>query len=505
LALAMIVTLEPDGSTTPNPSGLPTSFLADGTGYRVVMRFIQQGEGLISYDGLVSHHASYTAVRTAYATYDAIVIDSTLAFNSDVDIACVCSGTTLSNGRSGLFTEIEAASCELSIVDRTGLFDPRNIDTVLGPGRRVRAGTWVQVSVWFPTTGWRPMFTGLVDTWSRTINAEDQSTSDVRVSCTDFFAAVGAATFNGAVVAQLTGARANALLAGVWSTLWATTSIATGAVTLDARTLDDAGVLEQLKAGAAVEDGRVYVRPDGTLRIDDGTWRDVRPIKLVVLGIGATDFRNDLAVCTYDTIARTIANYTALLSVFLVYDDMRVCSSTGANDPLPTVCATRMTSADSSDDVVNEVVLEYQAPQAATGFVTGSMTPVVASGPTEYVARDPTSIARYGLRSIKRSDLTPNAPASVLPPLANKVMERWREGDATITSVSLNLVREVDAARYVTALFSGDVINVIDRIPEVVETTDEWNITTTEVAGCSWNITPTTFGVELILDELRAG
>ena len=165
----MIVTLEPDGRLIPNPSGAPTSWLPDGTGFRVVMRFIQAAEGLITYNGLLAGNASYNAVVTWYADYNAILSDSSLAINSDVDVACVCSGTALHNGRTGLFSEIEAGTLDLSIIDRTGLFDPRNTDTPLGPGRRVRSGTWVQVSVWLYGKGWRPMFTGLVDTWSREI------------------------------------------------------------------------------------------------------------------------------------------------------------------------------------------------------------------------------------------------------------------------------------------------------------------------------------------------
>ena len=163
--------------------------------------------------------------------------------------------------------------------------------------------------------------------------------------------------------------------------------IAPGTVSLDARTFDDAGVLDQLKAGAVVEDGRVYVARDGMLHVEDGSWRNGRTTKLVVLGVGAAQFRDALRVCTYDTIVFTIANYDAVLSAFLVYDDMRVCASTGGGAMLPTVCALRAVSADSSDDVVNEVVLEYQAPQTPTGFVQGTGTPVVSNAPVEFTAR----------------------------------------------------------------------------------------------------------------------
>ena len=114
--------------------------------------------------------------------------------------------------------------------------------------------------------------------------------------------------------------------------------------------------------------------------------------------------------------------------------------------------------------------------------------------------RDDDSIKRFGLRSLKRSDLTPNAPNPVLPNLASTFLERWRDGDATITSVGVNLVVETGAADALTALFSGDVINVVDLVP-AGSTDDEWMITTTEVAGMSWNMAPDAFDLEMTLDE----
>lgn len=499
----MIVTLHPDGTTTANPSGAPTSFLPDGTGYRVVMRFIQAAEGLITYNGIVAKHASYTNMIATHADYDALITDGNLAENNDVDIACVMSGCSLSNGREG-FGEIDSATCQLSVIDRTGTFDPRNENTALGPGRRARAGTWVQVSVWFSGIGWRAMFTGLVETWERTMDANNPGVSDVRIGCADFFTGLGAATFSGAVTAQLTGARATMLLNTTWQLAWATTSIAAGVITLDARTLDDEGVLDLLKAGAVVEDGRVFVAPSGQLRVEDASWRTTRSAKLTVLGDGANEFREGLTVCTYKNIAATVASYTALIASFLVYDDMRVCSSTGSGDTLPTVCASAMTASDSSEDVINEVALEYSAPQTPVGYVAATGEAVVAAASIEYVAIDAASIERFGKRSVKRNDLTPQDHAGVLPTLASTLVNRFKDGDAVVTNVVVNLTAEPGSARYVTELFSGDVINVVDVVPEVANMPDDYYVTLTEVMGLNWNMAPDTFDVELVLDEIRA-
>lgn len=507
----MIVTYHPDGTTSANPSGAPTAWLPDGTPFRVAMRFIQADEGLIAYNGIPNVCATYTAVVARWADYNAMLTDSALAANVDVDIACVVTGNQIRNGRSGLFTEIEAATLDLSIFDEVGLFDPRLSDTVLGPGRRVRTGTWVQVSVLL-TGGWFPMFTGMVDSWARNIDAEQPTTrdpnvpvSDVSVQCTDAFANLGASVFNGAVVQQLTSERVAMFLADAWQPVWGGQVIATGTINLDARTLDDSGILDEIKAAAAVEDGRVFIARDGTFTFQTGAWRAPRNAKLTVMGVGASDFRGQLFVCTYQRVATTTPSYTDLKAQFLVYDDMRVCSGTGAVAPLPQVCASKMAAADTADDVVNEVVLSYTSPSAPTGYVRNTRQAVVSTPPVNYRARDDASIKRYGLRSVNRSDMTPT-PHTVLNNLGTTLVKRWRGGDATITAVSVDLNAEPLGHPALFALWSGDLINVVDRVPAAAMTTntDEWMITTAEIAGMTWNLTPERVDVELVLDEISA-
>lgn len=504
----MIVTYERDGTMVPNPSGAPTAWLPDGTGYRVVFRFIQEGEGLIAYNGLPATQPNYTAVSTHYATYNAIIVDPALATNNDVDVACVVTGSQLRNGKSGSFTEVEAASCTLNILDEVGMFDPRLEDSPLGPGRRVRTGTWVQVSVHTMATGWLPMFTGLVTSWARTMQAGRAATldasmpmTDVTVNATDFFAGLGNANFDGAVVQQLTGARVSMLSDTYWSPLWGVHSIAAGTITLDARTLDNAGVLEQMKAAAAVEDGRVYVARDGTLTWETGEWRAGRTTRCTVLGIGATDFVRGEATCEYQRIAGFYASYDAVKTAYLIYDDLKTCTITGTAPPeLPRVCASHMTADDSGDDVVNEVTLTYTAPQPPTGYTATTGEAVVASGPTAYTARDELSIEVYGLQSVERGDLTPTTHASTLPNLATTLVGRWRGGNATIGGITIDLGAEPNNHAVLFGLWAGDLINVVDRKPPLGDSPDAFMLTVAEIAGMAWNFTPSRFDLALNLD-----
>lgn len=499
----MIGTLHPDGTITANPSGAPTSFLPDGSGFRVVMRFIQASEGLPTYNGLLATFATYAAVLAHYADYNTLMTDSALAINWDVDIACAMTGTAIRSGRQGLFTEIQAATVDLSVYDPHGLFDPRSVNTALGPGRRVRAGTWVQVSVWPRTgTGWVPILTGLVDTWTRNIAPEDSS--DVRVNGSDFFQALGAAGWSAnPAPAQLTGARVDSLLIYTWNSAWAPTSLTPGTVTLDSRTFDNENVLDLAKAAAAVEDGRLYVAGNGTLMFQDATWRANRHPKITFLGLGASDFESGNLPCTYNVIAALVPSYADVLSGYLTYNDLKTCTVTGSVTTIPLLCASKMAAEDSSDDVVNDVTLEYQAPQSPTGFVVGTNTKVVSNAPTLYNAQDADSIKRYGMRSLRRSDLTPQSHATVLPPLASRLVARWKEGDATITTIEVDLAAAgARAAELVTGLYSGDLVNVVDVIPG--DAVDAWTVSTAEIASMAWQCNPDHFTLTLTLDEIRS-
>lgn len=508
----MIVTYHRDGTTTANPTGAPHAWLPDGTPYRLVFRFINATEGLIGYQGIPAVVATYSQMVTRWADYNAIITDAALATNVDVDIACVVSGQNLHTGRSGLFAEIEASTLDVTVFDEVGMFDPRLTDTVFGPGRRVRSGTWVQLSLLL-AGAWFPMFTGLVDEWSREIKSDaaytiDPNTpvSDVRIKCTDGFSGLSNAAFDGDVPQELTSARTLRLITGAWQSAWGGTSIAAGTLNLDGRTLSDARVLDGVKAAAAVEDGRVFVASDGTLTWQTAAWRTTRNSKLTIMGQGAADFRGELVVCTYAKVAAGYADYNAVKAAFLVYDDMRTCTNTGTGGGLPQVCASNMTATDNADDVVNEVVLSYNAPQTSVGYVASTGDQVVANAATEYKARDDASIARYGLRTIERSDLTPVPQVPTLGNLANTFLNRWRMGDATITNVTVDLGAEPMHHEPLFRLWSGDLINVVDRVPPAAQSgeVDEWIVTQTEVAGITWNITPERLDVTLGLDEVSA-
>jgi hypothetical protein len=499
----VLVTLEPDGTVTENPTGDPTAWLPDGSGFRVVMRFIQAIEGVPTYTGLRTTYARYTDVLNAYPTYNAMQTDPALAINYDVDIACMLTGCTVRNGKSGVFTEIQAATADLSIYDPNGLFDPRSTNTVLGPGRRVRAGTWVQVIVRpVLTSSWVPMFTGLVDTWSRNIVPE--GASDVRVECSDFFTALGSAGYSGAVAQELTDARANRLITPAWQSSWGTVSLATGTVTLDARTFDNEQTIDQLKASAAVEDGRVFVAPNGTFTFQTATWRQGRNAEVTFLGLGASEFLPSMLACTYNRVATFIPNYGVVLHDFLTYNDLLTCNAAMITTRVPTVCASKMSAEDSADDVVNDVSLEYSAPQTPIGYTAKTNVAVNPNAPIVYRAQDTASQMRYGIRSIRRGDLTPLAHATVLPPLAQRWVTRWKDGDATITAVEVDIAAEGgNTARVLTSVFAGDLVNVVDLVPGP-NATDAWAVSSAEIAGASWNINPERFTVAFTLDELRA-
>jgi len=497
------MTLEPDGTTRLNPSGAPTSFLPDGSGLQIVMRFIQSAEGIPTYAGLVSHFATYSAVLAAYPSYADIQTDANLAIDYDIDIACMVTGCSVRNGRNGLFADLQAASCEVSVYDPHGLFDPRSIDTILGPGRRVRAGTWVRVSVMpHGTSAWVAMFTGLVDTWDRNITPEDAT--DVRVACSDFFEGIAAAAYTGTTVVQLTGARVNALLALAWQSAWGITSVAAGTVNLDARTIDHEVTLDLIKAAAAVEDGRAFIAPDGTFMFQDGTWGGNRHPVVTFLGAGADVFETTLHDCNYGYIAAFVPSYAEVLNDYLVYADLATCAPTGAGGAtVPTVCTSKMVASDSGDDVVNDVTLEYTAPAPPVGFVAKTNTKVNASAPTLFNAQDLASQARYGIRSMRRGDLTPNTPSAVLPTLANTLVQRWKDGDATVTSVDVDLgAVGGNAAAIVTAMFAGVLVNMVDLVPGASGQAGEWMVSTAEVSAMAWNMNPDRFTVSLDLDEI---
>jgi len=237
-------------------------------------------------------------------------------------------------------------------------------------------------------------------------------------------------------------------------------------------------------------------------------WRTTRHPKVTFLGVGATGFEDELAGCTYNAIAALIPSYADVLARFLVYNDLLTCTATGGGgSTIPTVCTSKMTAADSSDDVVNSVTLEYQAPQTPVGFVQGTNTKVNATAPQTYIATDAPSQQRYGVRSLTRGDLTPNTPASVLPALASKWVARWKDGDATITTVEIDFAANAmggdnAAARIVAPMFSGDLVNVVDLVPGQPNTAGDWMVSTAEVASMGWNLNPERFTVTLMLDEV---
>lgn len=499
----MLSTLEPDGTLTTNLDEHATSFLPDGSGFRVRARFIQAGEGLITYNGLASTVASYTAVLARYPTYNDILIDSSLAVANDVDLACLVTGVRFGNGRTGLFNDIEAATCSVSITDRTGILDPRLVDTPLGPGRRVRSGTWLRIEVVPPQGAWRSMFTGLVSTWSRTITAGEVS-SEVTIEASDFFEPLANANVSGAMIAQLPGARVTTVLQGRWSGAWGPTSIANGVESLDARTLDDVAVLAHIKAAAVLEDGRAFIAPDGTFTFQARTWRSARSSRVNLLGEGALEFTGAFVICTYGTIASTQGTYNALPVTFLTYDDMRICQAGAGVVPLPRVCTTSITAADTGDDVVNHVRLSYQPPNVTiVGYTTGTgvEAPVASTPAVDYEYQDNDSINRYGERVLERSDLQPLAPAN-LTTLAASLVSRWSRGDATVTAATVDFTAEPAAVPFMLPLFPGDLVNVVEVMPEIVAGATQFLVSVAEIASMQWNLTPETFDVQLTLDTI---
>jgi hypothetical protein len=494
--------LEPDGSVTDAVNDLPHSFLPDGTGMRVRMRFIQSVEALATYDGLRAKHASYTAVKTAYAMYSLIPQDTTLGLTVDFDITCMVAGVQVQTGRSGLFEDIEAGTTTVSIIDPLGIFDPRSTDTSFGPGRRVRSGTWVRVEL-YRAGAWVALFTGLTDKWDRRVPADAEP--EVSVNATDFFASLATARVNTTLAEATTSVRTTTLANLTWSTLWGVTRIAVGTTVLFATTVTDGISLDLMRAAAAVEDGRVYIAADGALVFENGTWRSNRVSKVVALGPGAPEYEGQVTVCTYASIALGFENYTALKTYFLVYADMKLCATAGGVTPRPTVCATALTITDESDDVVNEVVLEWGPENAIVGYVTGTGDVVRSNTPPKEIhsARDPESVARFGVRQKKRSDLQPKV-STVLDALAVKMLDRWKYAEATVSALTIDLNAERDATTLLASMKSGDLMQVVDKIPAHDVEPEQWTVTTAEVMGMTWNLTPSTFALDLTLDEVVA-
>src|SRR5215475_14398594 len=142
--------VEPDG-TIRDSADIPNSFLPDGTGFRVLVRFITSGEGLSTYDGLRANFATYADVLARYATYEEIRADSSLGINVDFDITCLVSGVSLTSGKQSIFEDIESATANITIRDPKQMFDPR-LTGIFGPGRRVRSGNWMRVEAWSEST-----------------------------------------------------------------------------------------------------------------------------------------------------------------------------------------------------------------------------------------------------------------------------------------------------------------------------------------------------------------
>jgi hypothetical protein len=66
--------VELDG-TVRNVANVPHAFLPDGTGFRVFARFIDEGENLVTYDGVVAVYVNYDVIEATYETYEELRAD----------------------------------------------------------------------------------------------------------------------------------------------------------------------------------------------------------------------------------------------------------------------------------------------------------------------------------------------------------------------------------------------------------------------------------------------
>ena len=257
--------VELDG-TVRNVANVPHTFLPDGTGFRVFARFIDEGESLVTYDGVVAVYVIYDVITATYDTYEDLRADAAHAMNADFDLSCCVSGVGLRSGRSGLFDVIDAATVRVSLRDPHGIFDPRLTDTSFGPGRRVRSGTYVRVEV-YRAGEWIPLFTGLTDNWRRILDPEEESR--VELTATDFLQGLAIARTAKPLDEQTTSGRIQFAIDQAWDSRWGGQLIDEGAVVLYADDPEDRVVLNMIRAAAAVEDGRAFIRGRRRVRLPE--------------------------------------------------------------------------------------------------------------------------------------------------------------------------------------------------------------------------------------------
>ena len=498
----LINIIETDGRIFQLPIEQPYSFIADTgqipigrraatrtpmigqTGVHVRIRFIQAEERLPTYTGLQATHTDYLNVIADYPTYHDIITDPDLGTDIDYDITCFVAGINITRGRQGLFDDIDAGTCSITLIDQLGLFDPRWEDTLLGPGRRIRTGTWLTVELYRQPNGHR---CGPASPTPGPATSPPKR-HDRRNHRHRLLTGLATAHVTGPVAQQRTGERIQDLLINYWQSTWGNWTIPAGTTPLYAETIEDDTALDLIRAAAQVDDGRIYIDAAGNFRYETGDWRDNRTNKAVILGRGATDFlEGTISICTYDRIKFGSASYTDLLDDFLVYDDMTICVGDGT---MPIVCGGYFTSADIADDVTNEIVIEYQPAGDSTDTV-------------RYSATDSESIARYGKRGFARSDLTP-VDGGVLQTLADTLLDRWKTGDATVTEIGVDLLREGLGTNVLIGLQSGDRLVTVDEIPSEVGAPERWAVSTSEVMSIQWNLGPTQFTLAITLDQLRA-
>jgi hypothetical protein len=180
-----------------------------------------------------------------------------------VDVTEYVKAVSVSRGRSRVLDQPQAASANITLDNRTRLFDP-TVGTAVSPyADSIRPRRNVVVSVEDVT-----VFTGLVDDWNLEFpNDGGYTTTAV---CTDGFVSLAQAPVTpGTAASQLSGARVDAVLTDIeWPT--SKRSLDAGDVTLQADVVgDNVNALAYLQTVATTEYGALFMDRLGNVAFRD--------------------------------------------------------------------------------------------------------------------------------------------------------------------------------------------------------------------------------------------